>query len=216
MTEDIKHRKLKKKICLDFDDTNNVKYSLAFTINKASNDYQNLSKKGEFDVRETDRIANELFNGNVAMAINYIIRELGTEEQGNICEEWDKNELEIAADVLANIAIERHGVRGVIRILRESERQVKHETRLLNPYLSLVLIDLFKLVIINGCIIVVCLILQHLGLNIDFRNWAIVITGGYTTLVAIELGPKLINYFKRNKEINKEIEKSLKQDKKID
>lgn len=171
-------------------------------------------------MRETDKIAIEKFNGDIREAIHYIMFEKTKEEIDVLCEEWTKDELEIAQELIMEAFILKYGEENFKRMLGNDEKMEltdedidrakihhyssteierrKKENQLYstNPYKEFVFKDIAKWIVVNACILVVSFILEKF--NFELGEWPATLCGLYTTMVALNLGPNIEKYFKFN------------------
>ena len=116
---------------------------------------------GEMQMREIEKIANEKFDGDIYKAIDFVYRNYAKESNpymDKIYSEFTQQELEMSAQVVRNLAIERSGKNkvkkfekavGIMNSLNLSDEEIIRAKE--NPYkkrLVKSLISMFLVVVV--------------------------------------------------------------------
>ena len=147
-------------------------------------------------MREIEKIANEKFNGDIYKAIDFVYRNYASEENSlmdKIYSEFTQQELEMSAQVVRNLAIERSGKKkvkkieksiGIIKSLNLSDDEIIAAKE--NPYKKRMVISL-----ISMFLVIVVPFLLYTFVNNSIQKWiesAQVILIG---LLAVELADSI-------------------------
>ena len=160
-------------------------------------------------MREIDKLAKEKFNGDYRAAIEYMYRNYASKKNpimDKFYSELNKEELKIAAEILVQMTKEKKGENVISEMINASRNldslnlsseEVLNAEK--NPYKAKVGKDFLKLLIVNGGLLALYAVLKQFNINAQGMNIeaiATTIASIYTTSIALDAGPNLMNYFK--------------------
>lgn len=135
-------------------------------------------------MRETDKLCQEKFNGDMRETIKYILWHYQYDELDAFAKEWTKEEARIAYELVEEAPV----VNPMPEEINGDQSQYS------NPYIKKVIFQLIFMIVVIGILIVAE------KFWVEHRKTIDLIISVFTGYMALSVGPNIVNIFRYRKE----------------